>query len=422
MAANRPDNIKVGGVDGRITTPAFTSEGCCDAGLFTTVSLLVTSETVLSARAPDLLPLSGATVLEFGTLVPGPLTSLLLAEAGADVIKIERPPGGDPLRAYEPKIDGSSVHFHALNRGKTSIFIDLKDGLDRQRIIPLLKRADIVIEQFRPGAMKRLGLDYATVKDVKPNVIYCSLTGWGQTGPKAGKASHDLNFLAESGHLDRVCGIDRAPSLPHLIAADIAGGVYPAVLNILLAYIRRLQTGEGAYLDVAIADGLMPFSYDLLIPALTMNIWPSRGNDLVTGGSPRYQLYRTKDARYLAVAAMEDRFWASFCDMIDLPLAYRSDSARPEDVRAEIQRRVAERPAAIWAELIVGKDMCCSLVATLQEALSDPQVVARQLLSKTVTTSAGPIPALTLPVSPLFRNPAAYTPAPSGCEKRHDLF
>lgn len=352
-------------------------------------------------------------VIEFGTLVPGPMTSLLLAEAGATVLKIERPPDGDPLRSYWPRIDENSVHFHALNRGKFSRVVDLKDPDSREPILSLIAEADVLIEQFRPGVMARLGLSYETVRAVNPAIIYCSLSGWGQTGPKARTAGHDLNFIAEGGHLDGVCGADGAPVLPPFLGADIAGGVYPAVLNILLAHIQRARTGSGTYLDIAIADGLAAFHYDSLVPALSMGIWPKRGAGLVTGGSPRYQLYETADGRHLAVAAMEDRFWNNFCAAIDLPHALRKIDGPAEQTKAAIAQRIRARTGAEWSQSLAGKDVCCSIVASLEEALSDPQVKARGLFSQSVPSGDGPIKALPLPIAAQFRANSAYTAAPS---------
>lgn len=370
------------------------------------------SSSVTPPRTPGKFPLSGATVLDFGTLVPGPLTSLLLAEAGAHVIKIERPATGDPMRGYRPQVEGASVHFHALNRGKSTLFVDLKtaEGLDTLR--PYIEHADILIEQFRPGVMDRLGLGYGHVRSMNPDIIYCSLTGWGQAGPKASVAAHDLNFIAESGHLDKISGSDGEPVLPHLLAADIAGGVYPAVMNILLAYIHRSATGQGSYLDIAIIDGMMAFHYDVLAPALAMDIWPQRGADLVTGGSPRYQIYPTADGRHVAVAAMEDRFWNNFCDMIDLAPHLREPDAPDEMVKAAVARIFVARPAQEWAKLFAGKDVCCSIVASLEEAVQDPHLAARGLFDRWIPTADGMIPALPVPIAPQFRDPAACGAAP----------
>jgi alpha-methylacyl-CoA racemase len=357
-------------------------------------------------------PLDGALVLEIGSLLPGPLAALMLAEAGAEVIKIERPPHGDPMRGYEPQINGTSVQYHALNRGKKSIFIDLADEASTKPLEPLLRRADILIEQFRPGVMERHGLDYARVRSINPRIIYCSISGWGQNGPKAHLAAHDLNFMAESGHLDKIVDGDGKPALPALLAADVAGGVYPAVINILLAYIRRNITGEGCYLDMAIFDGMMPFHYDTLIPALKTGISPERGQDLVTGRSPRYQLYRTADGRHLAVAAVEEKFWRNFCAMIGLDARFVAENISDEVLKVEVAKCVEKYSAAELKDKMQGQDVCCSIVARLDEVLIDPQVKARGLLDRQVGLSEHALPALPLPVAPQFRSSAALSPAP----------
>ena len=202
--------------------------------------------------------LAGVRVLDFSTLLPGPLATLLLAECGAEVIKIE-PSGGENMRHYEPHFDGESAMFAQLNRGKRSLMLDLKREPDRERLAPLLARADILVEQFRPGVMERLGLGYAAVREVNPRVVYCSMTGYGQTGPRAQKAGHDLNYLAEAGLLSLAAGTDGTPSMPPAPIADVAGGSYAGLINILLALHRRERTGTGCHLDIAMADNLFPF-------------------------------------------------------------------------------------------------------------------------------------------------------------------
>lgn len=357
-------------------------------------------------------PLDGVLVLEIGSLLPGPLVSLMLAEAGAEVIKIERPPHGDPMRGYEPQINGTSVQYHTLNRGKKSIFIDLKDEASNKTLEPLLRRVDILIEQFRPGVMERHGLDYARVRSINPRIIYCSISGWGQNGPKAHLAAHDLNFMAESGHLDKIVDGDGKPALPALLAADVAGGVYPAVINILLAYIRRNLTGEGSYLDMAIFDGMMTFHYDTLIPALKMGVLPEQGRDLVTGGSPRYQLYRTADGRHLAVAAVEEKFWRNFCTMIGLDARLLAENVPDEVLKVEVAKCVEKFSAAEIKDKMRGQDVCCSIVARLDEVVIDPQVKARGLLDRQVGLGEHALPALPLPIVPQFQSAAALSPAP----------
>src|ERR1700712_5629768 len=189
-------------------------------------------------------PLEGTLVLDFSTLLPGPMATLLLAEAGAEVVKIERPGSGEDMRGYAPKWGRDSANFALLNRGKTSLALDLKSAVDRQRLQPLLERADVTVEQFRPGVMARLGLDYESVAAINPGVIYCAITGYGQTGPKRDQAGHDLNYIGDAGLLGLAMGNGVVP--PALVA-DIAGGAYPAVINILLALNQRERTGLGRY-------------------------------------------------------------------------------------------------------------------------------------------------------------------------------
>ncbi|MQA67301.1 MAG: CoA transferase [Alphaproteobacteria bacterium] len=274
-------------------------------------------------------PLDGLLVLDFSTLLPGPMATLILAEAGAEVVKIERPDGGDAMRGYTPRWRTDSVNFALLNRGKRSVALDLKDTESRRRLDPLLARADILVEQFRPGVMARLGLGYDVVSKINPRLIYCSITGYGQTGPLADRAGHDLNYMAETGLLALSMGSPAAPVLPPVLAADIAGGAYPAVLNILLALRERDRTGRGMALDIAMTDNLFPFAYWALGNGLAAGQWPENSAELVTGGSPRYRLYPTRDGRMVAAAPLEQAFWERFCDLIDLDAALSDDTKNP---------------------------------------------------------------------------------------------
>lgn len=351
-------------------------------------------------------PLNGVLVLDFSTLLPGPLASLMLAEAGARVIKIERPGRGDEMRAYEPKIGEDSVNFHMLNRGKQSIAIDLKAPDSVARLKPLIEQADVLIEQFRPGVMARLGLGYDAVRRINPSLVYCSLTGWGQTGPKAQRAAHDLNYMAETGVLGLSAGVDGAPVVPPVLAADIAGGAMPAVINILLALRQRDLTGTGCHLDVAMGDNLFTFLYWAIGEGMSGAGWPSGGDSLVTGGSPRYNIYRTADGRYLAAAPLEDRFWENFTRIIDLPDEMRDPAVPAGTVIEAVAARVARRTAAEWEAAFAGQDVCCSIVATLEEAMADPHIAARNLFAYSVNAGDRDLPALPVPVVPTFRGPA----------------
>jgi alpha-methylacyl-CoA racemase len=349
-------------------------------------------------------PLAGIRVLDFSTLLPGPLATLLLAEAGAEVIKIERPGAGDEMRSYHPKFGTDSVNFALLNRGKRSIAIDLKAHDAVAQLTPLLKSADVIVEQFRPGVMDRLGLGFEAISALNPRIVYCSITGYGQSGPRAQTAAHDLNYIAETGMLALCAGADGAPVLPPALVADIGGGAYPAVMNILLALRRRDQSGLGCKLDVAMADNLFAFMYWALGDGLAAGRWPQPGEALVAGGSPRYQIYRTRDDRFVAAAPLEEKFWQNFCEAIDLPASARDDARDPHATRDAVAERIRSRTADEWHARFAGKDLCCSIVTSIQDALADPQVVARQLFERKVTADGKEMAALPSPIAAAFRS------------------
>lgn len=351
-------------------------------------------------------PLEGLLVLDFSTLLPGPLASLMLAEAGAEVIKIERPGRGDEMRSYEPKWGKDSANFALLNRGKKAIALDLQDPAERAKLRPLVEKADILLEQFRPGVMKRLGLGYDSVCAVNPGVIYCSITGYGQSGPNCGRAGHDLNYIGDTGLLNLSMGPSSNPVLPPALIADIAGGSYPAMINILLAIHERQKTGRGRYLDVAMADNLFTFMYWALGNGFSTGQWPDSGCELVTGGSPRYRLYATSDGRVVAVAALEQKFWETFCELIGLKDDLRDDARSPAKTAEGIATILSAQPAEHWRALFAGKDCCCSVVADLSEALADPHFAARGLFQRVLTNDVGgEMPALPVPINDAFRTP-----------------
>ena len=255
-------------------------------------------------------PLDGIRVLDFTSLLPGPLATLVLAEAGAEVTKIERPGMGDEMRTYVPKFGADAVNFALLNRGKRSVQLDLKDPESSAPIRALVQDADVLIEQFRPGVMERLGLGPDAVHAINPRIVYCSLSGYGQHGPLADRAGHDLNYVAELGLLGLSRGAGGEPVLPPALVADIGGGSYPAVINILLALIERERTGRGARLDVSMTDNVFTFLYWAMGNGLAAGQWPEPGAELLTGGSPRYNIYRAADGGWIAAAPLEDRFWS----------------------------------------------------------------------------------------------------------------
>jgi alpha-methylacyl-CoA racemase len=349
-------------------------------------------------------PLGGIIVLDFSTLLPGPLATLMLAEAGAEVVKIERPEQGDEMRSYTPKWGRDSVNFAMLNRGKKSVAIDLKDPAERVRIKSLVRRADVIVEQFRPGVMARLGLDYNTVRQANPAVIYCSVTGYGQNGPKRDVAAHDLNYIADTGLLALAMGDPEHPVVPPALIADIAAGAYPAVLNILLALQERGRTGRGRYLDVAMTDNLFPFMYWAFGNGEATGDWPGNADNLVTGATARYNLYPTRDGQVVAAAPIEQKFWETFCEIIQLDEGLRDDRLDPAATLSRVRAIFASEDGETWGRRFAGRDCCCNIVTGLRAARNDPHFRQRGLFSHILSTAGQPnITAVPVPVDPAYR-------------------
>jgi alpha-methylacyl-CoA racemase len=360
--------------------------------------------------------LSGVRVIDFSTLLPGPLATLLMAEAGAEVIKVERPGGGDDMRAYAPVLGpgpaAMGVPFALLNRGKCSLALDLKDANGQAQLRPLLEQADVVVEQFRPGVMARLGLGWEHLQSINPRLILCSITGYGQAGPKAQIAAHDLNYLADAGLLSLTGDGQGAPQLPPVLIADIAAGAYPAFMNVLLALRERETTGRGVHLDVSMSDNLFALGFFALAQGWSGH-WPGANEGLTTGGSPRYALYRCADGKFLAVAPLEQKFWDNFCAAIGLPEEWRDDARDPAGTRAVVAQCVARRTAAEWQEQMGGRDVCCNLVASVEEACADPHFRARGLFVRELRLGERTLPALPVPLATAVRSSPAAASAPA---------
>jgi alpha-methylacyl-CoA racemase len=352
---------------------------------------------------PMTLPLDGLTVLDFSTLLPGPLATFMLAEAGAEVIKVERP-GGEDMRGFPPRLGRGSATFAMLNAGKKSIAVDLKTEEGRAALRPLLECADILVEQFRPGVMERLGLGYAAVRAINPRVVYCSISGYGQSGPRSQEAGHDINYQARTGLLSLAPGTKEAPSVPPALVADIAGGSFPAVLNILLALRQRDLSGEGCHLDIAMADAMFTFAWFGLAEGFATGHFPGSQENMLAGGSPRYALYVTSDDRLLAVGALEPKFWAAFCRGIGLPEALQDDAADPAATRAAVAGVIRRRTAAEWTAILEPLDCCATILSPLEEAVADPQFCERGLLNAMAVDAFGNrIPAAAVPIAPGLR-------------------
>ena len=350
-----------------------------------------------------MLPLTGIRVLDLSRLLPGPFATLFLAEVGAEVIKLEHP-GGEDMRRYLPEWDDvSGAPFALLNKGKKSITADLADPADTAAVKKLAASADIIVEQFRPGTLRKYGLDYASVAAENPRTIYCSITGYGQAGPSNDRPGHDLNYLADNGILDLAPGAPGARTVPPIALADLAGGSYPAVVNMLLALRYRDQTGKGCHIDISMTDSLLAFAYLPWAQGYATNEWPQSGRGRFTGGSPRYSLYDTKDGRVLAVAAIEDKFWNAFCAAIGLDEAWANDAVDPAATMTAVERLIAARDAAHWEAVFAQTECCCSIVRSMEEALRRDEFKARLPLHRTLRGAQGQeMPVLPLPLAPEF--------------------
>ena len=361
-------------------------------------------------------PLAGVRVLDFSTLLPGPMATLILAEAGADVIKIERPGRGDEMRTYTPTLGDDSLNFALLNRGKRSIAIDLKSADAKSLLSPLIAQSHIVVEQFRPGVMDRLGFGFEAMREINPSIVYCAITGYGQAGPLAQEAGHDLNYQAKTGMLALSAGADGAPVIPPALIADLAAGTYPAIINILLALRRSESSGTASYLDIAMADNLFPLMYWALGEGAGGHGWPRPGGERLTGGSPRYRIYRTRDGKYVAAAPLEQKFWENFCDIINLPDEFRDDDLErawpaTADKVAEI---IATKDASDWRQKFAGRDVCCCVVSELEEALENEHFQSRGLFVHRVGNgNADSVMATPVPIVAQFRESPSTLDYPS---------
>lgn len=352
-------------------------------------------------------PLDDILVLDFSTLLPGPMATLMLVEAGAEVIKLERPGTGEDMRLTSPMVEGRSLGYAILNRGKKSIALNLKAQGAVESLSKLIKKADIIVEQFRPGVMDRLGLGYEAMKVLNPGIIYCSITGYGQTGPKRDAAGHDMNYVGDAGILSLGSGGADHPVTPFGLVADIGGGTYPAVVNILLALRQREKTGNGAHLDISMAEGAFAFAYWAHAKGVIAGEKIENGGDRLTGGTARYKLYSAGDGRQIAVGALEQKFWHAFCNAINLPSDLRDDEKDQAATMAGVSAILATKTADGWAPILDAADCCCTVVKTPLEASKDPHFTARGVFVRKVTVGSTDVVALPLPIAPEFRAKAS---------------
>jgi alpha-methylacyl-CoA racemase len=326
------------------------------------------------------MDLEGITVLDFTHLLPGPYATQLLADAGATVIKIE-PPGGDAARHMDMGADRPGTMFELVNRGKESLTLDLKaDGIERV-LGPLFASADAVIEQFRPGVAERLGIGEAAVREHAPGVVYCSITGYGQTGPWRDRVGHDLNYIGHAGVLDMTRPEpDAAPVIPGIQIADLAGGMTAAFSIVSALLSRELGTSDGEYIDVSMTEAAMSFGQVIAGSALFGGT-PRPGETILSGGQPCYDIYEAGDGQYLTVAALEPQFWANLCEMLDqeelIDAHLSDDPATREAVREQLAETFAQRSREEWLDVFGDEPVMVGAVNTFEEAVESPQQQAR---------------------------------------------
>lgn len=326
--------------------------------------------------------LQGIRILDLSRMLPGPYCSMMLADLGAEVIKIEEPKIGDPTRHSPPIVGGQSAPFAQVNRNKKSIAIDLKQAEGRDIFLKLATTADIVLEQFRPGVVERLGIGYAAVAELNPRIVYCSLTGFGQDGPHRERSGHDLNYLALSGVLGLTTDERGKPVIPGVQVADLAGAMI-AGFAILAALLARYRTNRGQYLDVSMFDVMLSM---LPIPAahhFAGKTIPVGSKYVLSGQYPFYNVYETSDGNHMTLGALEPKFWTNFCRKIgrDDLVSRQFDSGEQrqnlfEDVRAIFKSRTQSE----WVDLMRDADCCCEPVLSMSEAFEHEQTRAREMV------------------------------------------
>jgi crotonobetainyl-CoA:carnitine CoA-transferase CaiB-like acyl-CoA transferase len=332
------------------------------------------------------LPLEGIRILDLSRLLPGPFATQLLADFGAEVIKVEDPLQGDYLRWREPYITNGeykeSAAFLALNRNKKSIILDLKQLEGQEVFYKLAATTDVILETFRPGVVNKLKIDYESIREINPRIIYCSLTGFGQNGPYQDLPGHDLNYIGVGG-MACLTGEPDCPMLMGVPVADIGGGALNAAIAILMAIIARNKTGEGQYIDVAMLDGAMSWLAYAFSRYWATKELPIRGNDRLTGGRPGYGIYKTKDQKYIAVGALEQKFWENLCKVINRPNLIKNPQPQgPEkkEIVEILKKAFLTKTRAEWLAISKKNDVCISPAYELDELINDPQVQAREML------------------------------------------
>lgn len=330
-------------------------------------------------------PLESLKILDFSTLLPGPFASLMLADMGAKVLRVESPERLDLVRLLPPHVSGVSTSHAYLNRNKDSIGLNLKAPEAQAIVRGLIAEYDIVIEQFRPGVMDKLGVGYEALKAINPRLIYVSITGYGQTGPYRDRAGHDINYLALSGLASYTGRREEGPVPLGMQVADVAGGSLHAVAGLLAAVVHRERTGEGQHVDISMTDCVFSLNAMAGAACLAAEVEPELESTMLNGGS-FYDYYRTRDGRWMAVGSLEPQFLKALCETLGRPeLAATGLSASKSDqqkLKAELTTAFLQHDFCHWCEQFAGVDACVEPVLSLKEAARHPQLVARGVVQQ----------------------------------------
>jgi crotonobetainyl-CoA:carnitine CoA-transferase CaiB-like acyl-CoA transferase len=360
---------------------------------------------------PD-LPLRGIRVLDLSRLLPGPYCTLILSDLGAEVLKVEDPGQGDYLRGMPPLHGDAGGAFLAINRDKRSLVLDLKQPAGREVLLRLCDAYDVVVEQFRPGVLARLGLGWEVLHARNPRLVLVSVTGYGQTGPLKDRAGHDLDYVALAGLLGAWRRGQETPAVPGVQLADLVGGGVWGALGAVAALCARERTGAGRHVDVSMTEGALA----LLIPELgafaETAVEPRQGTGLLRGGNANYEVYETADGQALAVGALEPKFFAALSTALGRTLDFgeiAAPAARQEEIRAELRGIFRTKPRAEWERLLAAHDACVEPVLALAELPAHPQHAARKVFFDLDDPRRGTLRQTRTP----FGRPDGHTPPPA---------
>ena len=360
--------------------------------------------------------LDGIRILDFTRLLPGPFGTMLLADLGADVVKIEAPEGGDYARWYPPMFGSGSnamgAFFASINRGKRSLSINLKTPRGVDLLRKLASTADVLIESFRPGVMSRLGLGPEDLRQDNRGLIYCAISGYGQTGPFVDRAGHDLNYLAVGGALEQTAAAGEAPHPPGFQLADIFGGGMYAALSIVAALFSRERRGEGAELDISMTDGAATTLAPLFARLAAGDRMPKRGEDQLTGALPCYRVYPTADDKFMSLGALEPKFWTGFCLAVGKSdWVHRGfDSALTKEVKNLFRTKSRDE----WALVFADHDVCCEPVLDASEAMETELFRARNFFFELGAPDRAVTFQTATPVTPIMSQQALLPPPKLG--------